>query len=631
MLRRECLRLALLTAVGCSDMPAPIGFGLRRGTGTVVCLVTFPTAAANLPQSTGVTITGTIGAPGTVTVSVGGSSGAATVMGLDWSYSYTPSSTDYGAQTINAAITATGSGALGYALPISVNITEPTVLALANGMVGRWDIDGANSQADAGAVTAITDISGAGGNYGGGSGFTFRTSRWNTDFAPNKHAINCQTGNSMFAASASLIAAFNGVNHPHTVFTVYQDLSAGTAITWSAENTYPNVQTKRKVNQVSRYTLASTTDFTFTGIATQGLQISCFERAASTISLHTNGVADAANPLACASAQNFACTKLSLGEQDGSAITPMLIREQIVFNRVLTADEKAAVTQRLSYKHGLDWCQAIGSGIGTSGKDVVVIPLVGQSNNVGQGTVAYARVCDDVYVLDWDFAVRTVPKGDPVSVCPQANSLPPSITRVGIGNYDAWGALADRLKADPQFANKILLFVPVAVGGWTSALATAGTGTTPRDITTGYGNTWHKITYALRAKNAKLGPAIVWQGESNVDTLAHATTGWSTDWAAFCTAFDSDFAGKFLKSLHYVFVVPPPTVPVTFDATNWAALRTTIHAIPSTITNSQTVDAYDGLFTDSTFLHLQTGVVTPSPTGLRGTGDAVAGVILAAS
>lgn len=502
------------------------------------------------------------------------------------------------------------------------------------GLVGYWTVDGANSQVEGGSITAIADAATALAPYGGGTGFTFRDSRWNTSLSGSAHAIHCIDSQKMFAASAPLISAFNGVNKPFTVIDVYQDLNAGQSTLWSAEDTFPFVLCLRNNNaQVFDYQVQSTTSHVFASIATQGPHVKYFERTPTACNLYVNNVADSANPVAYTDANNYIATKLSWGEQDGTAHAVMLHRRRLVYNRVLTSLERNSVTQWAAALDGLDWCQAIGSGIGTSGLDVVVIPVLGSSNAAGQGATRYARTCGDVYTIDWDFFMRPVPNGEPISTVAQGVTIPASLTRplLAGSDGDAWSALADTLKADPQFSGKALLFVPLGVGLFSSTSCTQGSGTTPRDITTGYGQAWHKLQYALRAKNAKIGPVCIYQGEVNATiSLASATTTLASDWTAFCAALDADFSGKFLKALHYIAIVPPATVPGGIDPTWWAGMRTTWNALPGTVTNLAVVAGCDGPWTSNGVnLHMDTGTASPQ-TGLRGDGVRVANAYLAA-
>ncbi len=523
-----------------------------------------------------------------------------------------------------------GGGGLGAGAP-----PPPPPFPVISGLVGRWNIDSANNQVDGGSVTQIGDLSGSGGPFTGGTGLQFSATRWDTDFAANRSAIQTPLADYMFAASAPLIAAFVGVRHPCTVIDVYQDLNAGGSTLWSAEVTYPYVQSLRKDNATLvgqlQYQNGSPT-FSFSTVETQGPVIKTFTRNTASCSLYINGIPDAANPLTVTDPNDYHVTEFSWGEQDGNHSASMLHKERLVYNRELTGPERAQIEQWLAQVYGLSWCQALGAGSGTTGNDVIVIPVLGSSNAAGQGTTLYPRVCNDVWTCDWDFFTRTVPKGQPISTVQPATSVPP-ITRPLNGNIaDAWSALADTLKADPAFANKTLLFVPLAVGLYSSTSCVSGIATTPRDITTGYGNTWYKVKYALRAKNAKLGPVIIYQGEVNATiSLAAATTTLSNDWSAFFAAFDADFAGHFLKTKHYFAIVPPVTVPGGIDPTWWAAMRTTWNNLPGTVANLVTVPGTNGPWTNNGVnLHIDTGTAVP-PTGLRGDGIAVANAYLSAS
>lgn len=93
--------------------------------GTIACVITSPSAGASLPAGTPVTITGMIDVPGTVVVKLGSTTlGAATMAGLNWSYSWTPSGGDVGAHTINATATASSGGATANATGVGVTVTS---------------------------------------------------------------------------------------------------------------------------------------------------------------------------------------------------------------------------------------------------------------------------------------------------------------------------------------------------------------------------------------------------------------------------------------------------------------------------------------------------------------------------
>lgn len=106
-------------------IPLAVVFGVVP-TG-IVCAITAPTAGVHITQGGLTTITGTISQAGTVAVSVGASSGAATIVGLTWSYAYTPAGGDVGPQTITATATATVGGSVGNATGIAITVDSASI------------------------------------------------------------------------------------------------------------------------------------------------------------------------------------------------------------------------------------------------------------------------------------------------------------------------------------------------------------------------------------------------------------------------------------------------------------------------------------------------------------------------
>jgi lysophospholipase L1-like esterase len=99
----------------------------------MVCAITSPSAGATVSQGTPVQITGTISQAGTVVVKLGAAVlGAATIAGLNWSFSWTPQVGDIGSATINAVGTATVTGSVDTAPGVTVTVaaaSDPTNLA----------------------------------------------------------------------------------------------------------------------------------------------------------------------------------------------------------------------------------------------------------------------------------------------------------------------------------------------------------------------------------------------------------------------------------------------------------------------------------------------------------------------
>jgi hypothetical protein len=109
--------------------------------GSLACAITSPTAGASLSQGTPVTITGTISVPGTVVVKLGGVTlGSATVVGFNWSYSWTPQVGDVGAQTLNATVTASVGGGTANAPGVAVTVAASGPINFATYFPGAYQI-----------------------------------------------------------------------------------------------------------------------------------------------------------------------------------------------------------------------------------------------------------------------------------------------------------------------------------------------------------------------------------------------------------------------------------------------------------------------------------------------------------
>lgn len=113
----------------------------------ITCAFTYPTTGATIAALTVVTITGTINVPGAVTVNKtkGATTttlGAANVIGLNWSYSYTLQSGDNGALTFGATATATVGGSTASALSVNVTVVSMAPALWLSGQSNAGNQDG---------------------------------------------------------------------------------------------------------------------------------------------------------------------------------------------------------------------------------------------------------------------------------------------------------------------------------------------------------------------------------------------------------------------------------------------------------------------------------------------------------
>jgi lysophospholipase L1-like esterase len=125
---------------------------LNLGT-TIGVAITSPLAGATVTAGIAVVITGTISQAGTVAVKLGSTVlGAATIVGLTWSYTWTPQLADIGAQTLNATATAVA-GSTGDASGVAV-----TVAFSPAGMAGLtfWLDGGQSTFSDTGSSVPAT-------------------------------------------------------------------------------------------------------------------------------------------------------------------------------------------------------------------------------------------------------------------------------------------------------------------------------------------------------------------------------------------------------------------------------------------------------------------------------------------
>lgn len=142
------------------SMPLPVFAGV-----TFACAITSPAVGASVTQGTPLTITGTLtGAAVVVQVKLGSTVlGSASIVGLTWSYSWTPQGGDIGAQTINATATSpSGTQASAVGITITVAANGPSAIL---GAQLAWWIDGVTStlvDAGGGVLSSATDASGHG-------------------------------------------------------------------------------------------------------------------------------------------------------------------------------------------------------------------------------------------------------------------------------------------------------------------------------------------------------------------------------------------------------------------------------------------------------------------------------------
>jgi hypothetical protein len=127
-------------------MPLPVLAGI-----TFACAITSPAPGASVTQGSPTTITGTLtGAAVVVQVKLGAVVlGSASIVGLTWSYSWTPQSGDLGAQTLNATATSAG-GAQASAAGVAVTVQANSPAGILGSQPAWWLDASAGTLTDAG-------------------------------------------------------------------------------------------------------------------------------------------------------------------------------------------------------------------------------------------------------------------------------------------------------------------------------------------------------------------------------------------------------------------------------------------------------------------------------------------------
>lgn len=144
-----------------SAMPLPVAI-----TTGFACAITSPAAGASVTQGTPVTIQGTISRGAVAVIVKLGSTvlGSASIVGLAWSYSWTPQAGDVGAQTINAVAT---SPSAEVAPATGVAVTVASSIDFASFFTGGTVLQSVQSDkgVTAGATFTWSDQSGNGKHY----------------------------------------------------------------------------------------------------------------------------------------------------------------------------------------------------------------------------------------------------------------------------------------------------------------------------------------------------------------------------------------------------------------------------------------------------------------------------------
>lgn len=182
---------------------------------------------------------------------------------------------------------------------------------------------------------------------------------------------------------------------------------------------------------------------------------------------------------------------------------------------------------------------------------MILYPGLGQSNEEGQGTIAYVRAADPLIeslghdgLFHKDFGYR--------GEFAKLNSVDGQLNYRKWGTGGAWSQterygyhvpMADHFRALGETRRIGLL--TAGVGSTTSAQWLEDLATEPPPANKLIGAFKARLRLALARGNVKIGAIVLNQGEADAANFALATGGWATNWTAICNAIRDEFEGYF--------------------------------------------------------------------------------------
>lgn len=469
-------------------------------------------------------------------------------------------------------------------------------------------------------LTSVPDQSGQGNTLtegAAGAGPTYRATRWG-----GKPCIDFANG-WLISRAANLLNVVKGTNQQFEVVIVGQWYNSATSYQWSfgadvatteyltARNNGTGVFAAQLTSRFSATAATVKAPAATSPIALQNEepQVLSWRRDGSQVlTCEINGIVDSTNTL---SDTGFDIENFTLGAwKPGGTPTvssSWFCRHVFVFARPLTSSERAALYAWIKADSpGFDHCAGLGATAGGSG-NTLVIAVLGQSNGEGRDPSLQQPTSGRLYKLGHDmfFAPYSEPSGDPT------NNIY-SFSHTGAGQ-SCFGALVDALRA--QGVTDDIIIVNCCVGGtgsntingWANSVSTS-----PPLANSLLGVAKYRILSALRNVPNPRFACVIWQGESDSDTLAHAQA-WNTNWDVIRTELETwiparkDWAGnpvQWWKNTHYWVIKLPPTAWTL--GPNWQDVRTAQDNFKNAHADVAIVQAANGPWLATDNLHLVT-------------------------
>lgn len=432
--------------------------------------------------------------------------------------------------------------------PIPPPGPTPINPASLSGLIYWIDSDHTTNTGDGTAVTAVTDLSGAGNvTVASASPPIFRATRWNfnqtaIDFVDQALLVTSGPASTMYT-----------VGQPYTLFVVFQPRSHNVnyVAAWTDATDVPFNRQRTHRWETNAYKLNVQGNTT---AGDQGPAVNSFQwvPAPHLVSYRSDGSSDyyedelnSSGAIADPWTGTLSVNRLTIGGISytaGSSFTSdMLLRAFLIYNRKLTNAEIAGVRLYLGQNYGLQWMGAYGA-VGPT----TVFTMDGQSNMVGNETPCldphtYPMNNPNAFMIGLDGIYKPLldPTADPTNKVDPFNLY----LNTGFGASMA-SAVANQLLV--RGYTERLLFVPCAVnssdsGGWATAVNSPPIfdNLTPMSL--------YRTLIAMRAPHPKLA-VLIDDGESNCDSAIHAAQ-WKPDWNAVMNRYVSFFgAGAFRKA-----------------------------------------------------------------------------------
>lgn len=450
-------------------------------------------------------------------------------------------------------------------------------------LIAWWSTDADTSTPDANIVTRNdkTPTGAHASEVASGTGPIYKANRW--DGQPCLHF----SLDGIYTSAAAVVAAINGTDKEFTLVSVQQVLSNAIQLTAAFVNDAGSQSFQMRQNSFT-YAHEMVPTGAAAVISTKGTpfspQVRTYRKLASNLVQHgVDGVSETAQAVTMG-----AITMTRLGHGCLSDTTPYyggnyIERHLFLFDGNKTDAELADFynwlrgdTPALAWKGGLGATAGHASG-------TLICPIIGQSNGAGRAVTPYTHSATRVKHIYQDMFCRDFadPATDPT------NSVF-IITDNGTKN-SMQGRMADELRTEGF--NHDLLFVNACKSSTGSDSWVAGATVNPAPNVSNVGKFKQMLWEALKAPNAKIGPIVIYQGETNGAGEVANAADWGPHWTTICDEIETVFAGHFYdpNNIWVVVKIAPNTPtgsfpewePVRTAQQNWADARSTALIIES--------------------------------------------------